>query len=425
MTEYVEQEKQHSQLGASTAERIMLCPGSVKLIRELKKKGLIPSHSKPSIYAAEGTAAHLIASILLADKLAGGEPTVKEGDTVRVDDYTFTVNDEMMESVMVYVYHCLNIVETYPEVDYWIEQEVCLRHLSPTQDLEDEMWGTPDFVGYVPGVKLEVVDYKHGKGHLVDPVNNIQLMYYALAAMEKLFAKQDRLEFLKHRPPEIWLTIAQPRHFAGGVQTSVIDFDTLKEFREKLMNTMKEAVTSDSPPLVPGEIQCQWCPARRDCPALRGSLEEATQQDFALMTLDSELPAPATISMEQKLKLYFLRGLFNTWFDANEEDIKRAAMMGVETPGVKLVRTEPNYKPVEGFEVVLSDTLSGDEVEKFFKPQKPISKTDAAKLLKKYNLNLDISELYYRPEGNIVLAPETDRRPRIEPLQIEDSEHGN
>lgn len=143
------------------------------------------------------------------------------------------------------------------------------------------------------------------------------------------------------------------------------------------------------------------------------------------MTLDSELPAPSTLPMEQKLKLYLLRGLFNTWFDANEEDIKRAAMMGVETPGVKLVRTEPNYKPVEGFEVVLSDTLSGDEVEKFFKPQKPISKTDAAKLLKKYNLNLDISELYYRPEGNIVLAPETDRRPRIEPLQIEDSEHGN
>lgn len=415
MTEHVEAEKKHSQLGASTAERIMLCPGSVKLIRALKKEGLIPPVSKPSIYAAEGTAAHLVGALLLTEELLEQKnKSVNEGDFVKVGDYGFEVNAEMLEAVQVYVQHCLNIVQTYPEVDYWIEEEVCLRHLSPTELEEDEMWGTPDFVGYVPGIKLEVVDYKHGKGHGVSPENNVQLQYYALAAVEK------HTELKTYHVPEIWMTIVQPRHFAGGVSTHVITWEELMEFKKQLVSAMDLAVNSEAPPLIPGEKQCQWCPAKNKCPALRGQLEEATQKDFALITVDTELAAPASLTLEQKLRLYHLRTLFDAWFNGIEEDIKRAAMMGVETPGVKVVRTEPNYKPVEGAALTLAEFLPEDD---FMKPPQLKSKTDIQKLLKKYNVNLDISELFYRPEGNLVLAPESDRRPRVDPMEINEDDH--
>ena len=63
--------KAHSEFNATSAARLIACPGSFRLTRELKAEGRGPD--RPSVYAAQGTVAHKIAEELLAhrgDKLA-------------------------------------------------------------------------------------------------------------------------------------------------------------------------------------------------------------------------------------------------------------------------------------------------------------------------------------------------------------------
>jgi hypothetical protein len=153
----------HAELGASSSTRWMRCPGSVPLSR--------PYESRTTAYAAEGVVAHAVAEAALSG--ASG-PAV--GAVLKADDYDVVVTDEMKDAVDFY----LDVVMPLLEQSDWhaIEQRVVIWSASPA-----ECFGTADFVALIDKTLL-IVDFKFGKGVIIEVKDNCQLLFYALAAYE-------------------------------------------------------------------------------------------------------------------------------------------------------------------------------------------------------------------------------------------------
>ena len=86
------EEKLHSEIGASKADRWPFCPGSRRLCRGRAKT--------PEIYMAEGTVAHHIAEVCLAENKV---PDDFMFQVFQQDGFEIEVTDEMLSAVQVYV----------------------------------------------------------------------------------------------------------------------------------------------------------------------------------------------------------------------------------------------------------------------------------------------------------------------------------
>lgn len=263
----------HSPVGASTAYRFIACPGSVRMSRQAPEQ-------KSSPYAEEGTAAHTLAERCFE---TDREPMSFVGEVIYKD---FEVTEEMAEAVTVYTDEVRRLYRESPEGTLFnYEQRFHLDWL------HEDLFGTNDACIYQPFGTLYVLDYKHGKGHAVSPVENFQLMYYALGASHKC----------NWAYSEAVLGIVQPRTGDGKPQYWETTPERLKEFSEELVMAVLETEKEDAP-LVPGEEQCKFCPARGFCPALR---------DFAYDTVVSvfdeagqiELLPPTELTEEQLAKV--------------------------------------------------------------------------------------------------------------------------
>jgi hypothetical protein len=111
------------------------------------------------------------------------------------------------------------------------------------------VWGTADILGHHKGVGM-VGDFKFGAG-VVEVKNNDQLMFYASAAI--VSGK------LPKSLPVVRLAIIQPGARPVLDETEVTG-KALRDFAVEVKEVAKAALSKDAP-LVPGEKQCQWCPA--------------------------------------------------------------------------------------------------------------------------------------------------------------------
>src|SRR6202034_1016723 len=202
---------EHSVLGASSSERWLECPGSIRL-----SEGMPNSSNK---YAREGTAAHEVASTCL---LSGKDAISMLGKTITVEKEEIEVTEDMCEAVQIYLDAVRKVIDEYEFEDFDLQVEVKfdLSHIYKG------MFGTCDAVGYLPAIrKLAVFDYKHGWVS-VDSEKNPQTMYYALGALTG-----------KHNRPveEIELVIVQPRSTGEPVKPWTCDVLEIMDFRADLL----------------------------------------------------------------------------------------------------------------------------------------------------------------------------------------------
>ena len=173
----------HSPLGASSAERWSVCPGSVNLIKSLPK---LPQ-ADPE-YRTSGTAAHdAIAYCLSGSGCDAWEIVGQSFGAVKVE-----VTVEMADAIQVFIDKA-NALAAGAQVTY-IE-----AHLKDP----DNKWayGTIDFGAVHPGL-LAVLDFKYGQGIRVETKGNVQMLYYAY------------LLLLKHPDVrKVSMEIVQPRIF--------------------------------------------------------------------------------------------------------------------------------------------------------------------------------------------------------------------
>jgi hypothetical protein len=298
----------HARLSASSAHRWLRCAGSIR-----ESEG-IPDRS--SREAAEGTYAHEIAAAELNDI----QPPERWLGKNRIydDKYEITCDQPMIDAVKFYTESIDD--ELVIGDKWWVEVD-----LTPElAKIDADLGGTADFVRYRPTHKhLRVVDYKHGAGVIVVAEDNEQAMTYALGA----------LLTLKKPCSTVTVVIVQPRaeHPEGRVREWTFPSADLLEFAAKIKAAAR-ATRDPAAPLVPGDKQCRWCPAKPKCPALKG-------KQTALVAARFE--TPSALTPEVLAEGLTLVPIVKARIKAIEEAAYQMATRGTPIPGFKLVPKQP------------------------------------------------------------------------------------
>lgn len=353
----------HSELSPSSAHRWLTCHASVALSR-----GVVEQESAA---AQEGTLAHA----LLEHRLTHGD--VPEGA------YT----DEMVEGSEVVLSYLGTREE---EFEIWPETKVSFGSLLP-----DGTFGTSDVILWYPESRtLEVIDYKFGRGVVVDPEENEQMTLYAIGALvtQKLPA-----------PKAVVLTIIQPRayHEKGPVRSWVTDMRYLVEFGTRVREAVPQIYGND-PQYNPSEEACRFCPGAFKCPALKKLAVERAMAEFEPIADDGELKDLAD-SLD-------VSRLLRVWQTAVEDHALRLALSGQTIPGYKLVEGQSRRKWIDENKVI--EFFRSKKIPaKIFMPPSLIGIPAAEKVLKKRKVDPSVLKDYVvKPEGKKKLAPVSDSR---------------
>lgn len=141
-------ESAHSPMGASSFERVMNCPYSF-----VKSKGIPPR--KPGQAAIKGTMLHDLAEKAILNP------------NMPIDKLDYRIKG--------YVKFCRDKINR--GFKHGVEGKVRFQRFPRMGRGSADFW-------YMDGDMLHVVDLKTGSGISVDPVNNVQCVYYAAAIMD-------------------------------------------------------------------------------------------------------------------------------------------------------------------------------------------------------------------------------------------------
>jgi len=395
------EERVHSEIGASKADRWIPCPGSRRMCRGRKRQ--------PQEWMSEGTVAHHIAELCLK---SGDGPGIFVGQIFQQDGFEIGVTEEMAEAVRVYVRAIRLDMEEHPGAELLIEERF---HLST---YHADLFGTCDAIllDFVTGW-MKVYDFKYGAFKPVQVEDNPQLKIYGLGALDSLD--------LDRAVRTVELCIVQPRalHKDGPVRSWATDASEILYWGD--MDLVTAALVTEAPnaPLVLGEW-CNWCDGKDICPAMRKRVSEVVDLDF-----DGDLPAvkeaalpPADgLTPEQKAKVLEYKPMIEKWLSAVYEAAKEELKLNPDAiPGFKLVEGKSNRKWPDDFEEkngVLFQLLKQDLYD--VKPKSPAQMEKALKELcgmKPAQIADVIGPLVVTSRG-LQVAPEYDKRPRYVPAE--------
>ena len=195
-----------------------------------------------SKFAKEGTAAHMVAEMILGGDIFLPDKVVVEGDE-------YVVSPGMCRALNPYVDHVQK-----------------LRALKGARVFLEKRLGVPETYGMVWGTldcgvhvsrHLHVVDLKFGRGVAVDP-GGPQLRLYALA-----LAGATRVT-----TPSILvtMTICQPRIDGGPLRSSVMTLGELHGWREDVVKPAVLKIRGGDQTENAG-AHCRWCVRKTECRA--------------------------------------------------------------------------------------------------------------------------------------------------------------
>jgi hypothetical protein len=424
----------HAGAGPSGAERWMVCTASLGASRQFLETLTANQQvefAKASMAARQGTTAHAIGESearLLLGQITEAEHlnTVTDLSISPPDGEEY--DDEMAEYLTEYNDLVKQFVQAGHEVE--VEMRVTAAVELTTVDSDGdhhvhEIRGSADLVAFpLPRKRksdkrvLTVGDLKYGKGKDVDADENPQGMTYALGVLGKLVERGEDIFDIDR----IDIIIIQPR--LGGIKTWSTTVDDLLDWRDEVLSpALTEALggLKAGAKFVPGEVQCNFCPARGGCSALAEARMDAAVDLFDTM-IEAEaegdlFPELVTLSNDRLGVLYAqIKGLVDLESDLKAE-MQRRLHRGQTVPGFQLVNYTPrsSWKP-EADEVLNPETYDEDvvapEIIETIYELKRKSPTQAIKALGKSNENAAafLETLIERPEKRPVVAPEGDSR---------------
>lgn len=371
-------QRAHATLAPSSAYRWLKCPGSVRLCQGVEET--------PSIFAAEGTAAHQLAERCMRE---GKDARAYRGEVIEVEGNKFTVDLEMVDGVQLY----LDVVrELKAESDeFEIETRMDMSALVPG------VFGTGDAIAFreKPTRRVTIVDLKYGKGVAVDVEHNEQELTYATGVVQR---------FHNRGVDEVELVIVQPRaprpgDSPPGVRRWTTDIVTLFEHVMALQDAAK-AADDPNAAFVTGD-HCKFCKRAGTCKALRNRVMEITMQDPALAPYKDWKTEQADIE------------LCKTWAKRREEFAHTEALRGRLPPGSKLVGKRANRKWRDENEAVATLQLLGVPDDDIWETSVR-SPAQVEKALPKNDRKV-IEGLSIKAPSGTVLAPLDDPRPALDP----------
>ena len=348
----------------------MRCPPSARLCQNYEDKG--------SDYAAEGTEAHALCEYKLKRALGMKALDPTAGLT--------HFDEEMDDCTTGYATYCL---EQFEEA-----KKRCRAPLVLIEQRVDfsrwvkEGFGTADCIVVADGT-LQVIDFKYGRGVLVEAEGNPQMKCYALGA----FGLFDCLYDID----SVRMTIYQPRR--DNVSTCELTKDELYKWADEVLKPAADLAFKGG-----GEFQCgEWCgfcKAKTDCRARADANMELARYDFSLPPLLTDKDVEEILSK--------LDGLIS-WASDIKEYALQQAISGMKWDGWKLVEGRSNRRYTN--EVSVVDTVSKAGFDPY--EHKVLGVTAMQKLLGKSRFEELLATFIEKPQGKPTLVPDSDKRPAM------------
>lgn len=445
----------HAKLSASGSKQWINCPASIAA------EALNPSPRGSSIFAMEGTAAHLLCEIytsegvhpeeflgetiviwnddaVLEKNLGSRREQVRKGEVTSrkpLDpdakiEAEFLVDQDMVDAVEYFV---TAVEASRARLDPRGREERSEQWLGELEKVHPKLGGTADYLGVEAFGWAELVDYKHGRGILVEVRDNTQLKIYGLGAL---------LEF-----PDcegVRMTIVQPRkeHEDGPIRSIEYTRQELMDFKDEVLIPAAEATGTKNAEFCAGDW-CAFCDAKaftdedgafHECQALVDAMQESAQFDFDDEPPETGLSTPtSTNDLAERAKWL---STFDRYVKAVEGAILHELLAGRPVEGKKLVRkranrvfgvytedvdeltgTEDNYwdRLTPGDVEAIMESELGLPCDQCYQPGKLKSPAQFEKMGKE--VKALVGEMAYKPEGGLTVADENDPRPAVEVAQ--------
>lgn len=370
---------QHALLSASSAHRWLHCTGSPLLEKEFP--------DTTSVYAQEGTLAHELCEL----KLKKYTTVMPKGTYTRAHNKIMKSElwqNEMegtSEAYLEYVKEIMLACEIAPAV--LIEKRVDFSRYVPGG------FGTADCL-MLAGDTLHVIDYKHGKGVVVDAAHNPQMMLYALGAMDELS--------LLYRFKSVHMVIVQPR--VNNISEFTMTADELRDWGETAVKPKAEAAMSGNGEFEAGDW-CRFCRAKQQCKTRYESNDSlypelSAQHDPRLITL-------------AELGEYLRRGRdMAAWLEDMREYALSESLAGAEVPGWKAVEGRGSRAFTDTDDAV--DTLIRNGIdESVLYERRVLTLAQMEKAIGKKIFGEIVGNLVVKNPGKPTLVEESDKRPKI------------
>ena len=370
---------QHALLSASSAHRWLHCTGSPLLEKEFP--------DTTSVYAQEGTLAHELCELKLkkyTTVMPKGAYT-RAHNKITKSELWQNEMESTSETYLEYVKGIMLACEIAPAV--LIEKRVDFSRYVP------EGFGTADCL-ILAGDTLHVIDYKHGKGVVVDADHNPQMMLYALGAMDELS--------LLYRFNTVHMVIVQPR--VNNISEFTMTADELREWGESVVKPKAEAAISGKGEFEAGDW-CRFCRAKQQC-------KTRYESNDSLYPELSERHDPRLITLDE-LGEYLKRGRdMAAWLEDMKEYALSESLAGAEVPGWKAVEGRGSRAFTDTDEAV--DTLIKNGIdESVLYERRVLTLAQMEKAVGKKAFGEIVGNLVVKNPGKPTLVEESDKRPKI------------
>lgn len=368
----------HALLSASSSHRWLHCTGAPRL------EATFPDTT--SEYAKEGTLAHELCEL----KLKKYTTTMAKGTYTRAYNKikkTELWATEMDETTDVYLEYIKSIMLSYKVAPVVvIEKRVDFSQYVP------EGFGTADCI-ILAGDTLHIIDYKHGKGVVVDADHNPQMMLYALGAMHDYS--------LLYKFNTIKMTIVQPR--VNNISEFEMSSDDLRKWGEEVVAPKaKEAYEMEGHTFEAG-AWCGFCRAKAQC--------RTRCEHFDAMHVFTHQD-PRLISLEE-LGTYLEHGRdIESWYKDIKEYALSESLAGAEVPGWKAVEGRGSRMFQDG-DMAIQTLINGGVDESILYERKVLTLAQIEKAIGKKEFNELVGDQVVKNPGKPTLVVDTDKRPRI------------
>ena len=362
--------KAHAILSASSSHRWLHCPPSARLSENYEDKG--------SDYAAEGTDAHALCEHKL--RLALGIDTEDPTENLtwfneEMDDCATGYATYVLEQVEVAKLACADpivLIEQRVDFSRWVESG----------------FGTADCILIADG-NLQVCDYKHGRGILVEADENPQMMCYALGALELFDGIYDI--------HTVCMTIYQPRR--DNVSTYNLPKDELYRWADTVLKPTADLAFAGKGSFLCGEW-CGFCKAKYDCRARAEANLDLARYDFKVPPLLEDEEVEEILARVDDLV---------AWATDIKEYALQQAISGKTWNAWKLVEGRSNRRYTD--EIAVAEVVSHAGYDPY--ERKVLSVTALQKVLGKPRFDELLSPYIEKPQGKPTLVPASDKRPAM------------
>mgnify|MGYP000847446377 FL=1 len=362
--------KAHALLSASSSHRWIHCPPSARLSENYEDKG--------SDYAAEGTDAHALCEHKLRQALGMETQDPTENLT--------WFSEEMDDCATGYAAYVLELVEAARQA--CSDPVILIEQRVDFSRWVESGFGTADCIIIADGI-LQVCDYKHGRGILVDADENPQMMCYALGALEMF----DSLYDIR----TVRMTIYQPRR--DNISTYELPKEALYQWADTVLKPTADLAFAGDGNFLCGEW-CGFCKAKYDCRA-------RAETNLNLARYDFKVP-PLLTDEEVEEILARIDGLVS-WASDIKEYALQQAINGKEWAGWKLIEGRSNRRYTD--ETAVANTISQAGFDPYERSVRGV--TAMQKLLGKARFEELLSTYLEKPQGKPTLVPVSDKRPAM------------